>query len=270
MGPSTLSSWALLIARALAARGIDAAQVFRSAGIAADKLQDPNARYPIAGMQKLWALATAATGERCFGLEVGRSWHPTTFHALGYCALASASLNEALQYLVRYCKVVTTGARVEVERRGSDVIVSINVGPKERAIRRALVPSSVEAGVVALAVLCRETSSGALRIRRASFAHREAGCRAQLQRFFDCRVLFGAGSNALVLRAAEVDAPLPTANPALTRINEQLLADYHAHLESGDLTERVDSQLMRLLPSGKASQAAVAKSLHLSLRSLQR
>lgn len=41
MGPSTLSSWALLIARTLAARGIDAENVFRRAGIAPDKLQDP-------------------------------------------------------------------------------------------------------------------------------------------------------------------------------------------------------------------------------------
>ena len=31
------------------------------AGIAADRLQDPNARYPLAGMQRLWSLATQET-----------------------------------------------------------------------------------------------------------------------------------------------------------------------------------------------------------------
>ncbi len=270
MGPSTLSSWALLIARALAARGIEAESVFRRAGIAPDRLQDPNARYPLAGMQRLWALATEVTGDACLGLDVGRSWHPTTFHALGYCALASASLHEALLYLVRYCKVVSTGARVDLGRRGSEIAVRIIPRLKELAIGAPLVPASVEAGLVALAVLCRETRGDSLAIRRVTFAHRDAACRAGLQHFFGCRVIFGARENALLLRAADVDAALPTGNPALARINEELVADYQAHLESADLAERVRSQLMRLLPTGHAGQATVAKSLHLSLRSLQR
>ncbi|HET7361958.1 MAG TPA: AraC family transcriptional regulator [Burkholderiales bacterium] len=270
MGPSTLSSWALLIARALAARGIDAQSVFRRAGVAPDKLQDPNARYPLAGVQRLWALATEVTGDACFGLEVGRSWHPTTFHALGYCALASASLREALLYVVRYCKVVSTGARVQLERQGSEVAVRLSSRLRELAVPTPSSRPAIQAALVALAVLCREARGGSIAIRRVTFAHRDATCRERLQRFFQCRVVFGAPNNALVLRTAEVDAPLPTGNPALARINEQLVADYHAQLESADLVERVRSQLMRLLPSGHVGQATVAKSLHLSLRSLQR
>jgi len=270
MGPSTLSSWALLIARALAARGIDAQTVFRRAGIAPDKLQDPNARYPLAGMQRLWALGTEATGDPCFGLEVGRSWHPTTFHALGYCVLASASLREALLYVVRYSNVVSTGARVDVDRRAGEVVVRLSPRLAELANRTPLVASSVEAGVVAFAVLCREACGGSLAFGRVTFVHRDAGCGTHLERFFRCRVVFGASGNALVLRAADVDAPLPTGNPALARINEQLVAEYQAQIESADLAARVRSQLMRLLPSGSVSQGAVAKSVHLSLRSLQR
>src|SRR5262245_10501079 len=91
MGPSTLSSWARLIASALAARGIDVEGLFRRAGMSIDQLEVPNSRYPLTAMQRLWALATEATRDPCFGLDVGRSWHPTTFHALGYSALASAT-----------------------------------------------------------------------------------------------------------------------------------------------------------------------------------
>src|SRR4051812_27127125 len=162
MGPSTLSSWALLIARALTARGIDAQTVFRRAGIAPDKLQDPNARYPLAGMQRLWLLATQATRDPCFGLEVGRSWHPTTFHALGYCALASASLREALVYVVHYCKVVSTGARVDLTRQGNEVAVRL----ASRLHDLAIVGPPIQAGLAALAVLCREASGRSIAIKR--------------------------------------------------------------------------------------------------------
>jgi hypothetical protein len=84
-------------------------------------LRDANARYASAAMQRLWAASVEATGDACFGLEVGRRWHPTTFHALGYAALASASLREALGYLVRYCRVVTTGASFHMIDRGAEV-----------------------------------------------------------------------------------------------------------------------------------------------------
>ena len=73
MGPSTLSSWALLISRALTARGIDATDVvFRRARLQPELLGSPNARYPLAGVQRLWALAIETTGDPCIGLEVGR------------------------------------------------------------------------------------------------------------------------------------------------------------------------------------------------------
>ena len=127
MGPSTLASWALLIQRSLAARGIDADALFRQAKMDPAQLRDPNARYPVGAMQRLWVLAAEATQDRCFGLEVGQAWHLTTFHALGYSAVASASLREALGYLVRYSRVDTTGARFDL----------VDTAPRRRSRRRA-------------------------------------------------------------------------------------------------------------------------------------
>src|SRR5688572_28233332 len=118
MGPSSLSSWVQLISRTLRARGTDDEEVFRRAKMP-PVIHDPNARYPAGGLQRLWLLAAEASGDLCFGMEVGRAWHPTSFHALGYAALASSTLRQALEYLVRYSRVVTTGARLALaEGRG--------------------------------------------------------------------------------------------------------------------------------------------------------
>src|SRR5688572_21885026 len=111
MGPSSLSSWVHLIASTLNARGVDADEVFLRAKMSPGQLRDPNSRYPASQVRRLWLLAAETTGDPCFGMEVGRAWHPTSFHALGYAALASSTLREALAYVARYSRVVSSGAR---------------------------------------------------------------------------------------------------------------------------------------------------------------
>ena len=103
-----------------------------------------------------------------------------------------------------------------------------------------------------------------------TFGDDDGGCGARLESFFGCPVLFKAKDNAMVFRAHDLSAPLPTVNPELVRINRQLLADYLADRESSELAVRVRAQLTRLLPSGEAGQAAVARALSVSPRSLQR
>lgn len=267
MTTSTLTSWALLIHRTLSAHAIDSDALFRRAGLDPDRLRDSNARYPLAGMQRLWALATSATGDECFGLEVAQAWHPTTFHALGYSALASETLREALLRVVRYSRVVTTGARIELHQNGEDVVLRLLSSlPGEQMV----VPASIDAGAASILVLCREGRGGQINPVRVTLSRAEPGCSSRLQAFFGCRVDFGATENCLVFRATDLDAQLPTANPVLLRVNEQVLTDYMARLERSEVTVQVQAKLIQLLPSGAVGESSVARALNLSLRSMQR
>src|SRR5690348_345067 len=195
MGPSTLASWALLIQRSLAARGIDADALFRRAKMDPAQLHDPNARYPMVAVQHLWALAAEATHDPCFGLEVGQAWHPTTFHALGYSAIASASLREALGYVVRYSRVVTTGAHAELVDRGAETAFTLSTRKDAGETQPAAIRLALEAGSVALAILCREVRRAPIGLVRVTFAHRDEACRARLESFFECPVAFGDPEN---------------------------------------------------------------------------
>jgi len=268
MGPSSLSSWVRLIAGTLAARGIDAEGLLRRAGMPIDRLEDPNARYPLSAMHRLWMLATDATRDPCFGLEVGRSWHPTTFHALGYSALACATLREALGYVARYCRVVSTGARIDIVDHEGDV--SIVLASRDHSPAQATEPA-VQAGLAALVILCRVARGGPVVPQRVTLQQdNNPQASARLREFFGCVVEFSASQNALVFRASDLDAPLPTANPVLVQISAQALERYVARIPSDTLADRVRSRIIRLLPSGPIGQEAVARSLDLSLRSMQR
>jgi AraC-like DNA-binding protein len=271
MGPSTLSSWALLISRTLTARGIDAGDVFRRAKLPPELLGDPNARYPLAGMQRLWMVAMESTGDSCIGLEVGRSWHPTTFHALGYAALASGSLREALALVARYSRIVSTGALVAIDDYGADVHVRLKSRLPDYAIEPVPMAPQVQAGLAALVVLCRALVDSHFSPQQVLLAQSASPSSAnRLRAFFKCPVALDGREDALVFSAASLDAPLGTANPLLLSINEQALMQYHARLDARHIGDRVRAQIARTLPSGKVSERAVAHALNLSLRSMQR
>jgi hypothetical protein len=103
--PSTLATWSATILRALAARGVDSAAVAARAGIDPADL-GPDARVPRVALNRLWELAVQETGDPAFGLETSRFAAQTTFHALGYAVLASATLKEAFERLIRYRRLI--------------------------------------------------------------------------------------------------------------------------------------------------------------------
>ena len=83
---TTLTSVALLIWKILQAQGPDSHSIFNRANLDPTKLGDGNARYSLIDMRKLWEISIKETNDPCFGIEVGKSWAPTTFHALGLFA----------------------------------------------------------------------------------------------------------------------------------------------------------------------------------------
>jgi len=270
MDPSTLSSWALLIAEALRSRGIDAADLFRRAHMPPAQLQDPNARYPVRSMQRLWTLAVEATGDPCLGLDVGAAWHPTSFHALGYSALAARSLREALILFGRYCRVVSTGVRADVLDEHGEVSVRLSILFRDVPASESAVRAAMLAALASVLALCRAVRGASIDPVRVTFSHADDGACSRVQSFFRCPVVFGAPQDALVFSAHELDRELNTANPTLLRINEQAIANYAARLKSADVVESVRAELIRQLPSGEVDQTAVARSLNMSLRSMQR
>jgi AraC-like DNA-binding protein len=128
----------------------------------------------------------------------------------------------------------------------------------------------VHAGLASIVILCREARGAPLGLQRVTFTGADCGCEPRLTAFFNCPVVFEAEHNDIVFPAIELDTALPTANPALLRVNEQLLAQYLARLESSELAARVQSYLIQLLPSGEFEEAAIARALNLSLRTMQR
>lgn len=112
--PTTLASWTRALRKQLDALGLDSAALCREAGLDPTVLDDPNARCPLSVTTRLWQLAVAASGDPALGLKTSQFVSPTTFHALGYALIASSSLREMFERIVRYHRVVSDALQLEL------------------------------------------------------------------------------------------------------------------------------------------------------------
>jgi AraC-like DNA-binding protein len=266
MFSTTISTWAYLVWEALQDLGHDPRRVFDTAGLDPARLGDPNARYPQAGMFRLWSEAGEITHDPCFGLEAGRRWKPTTFHALGFAWLASGTLHDALVRLTRYVHIVNSSVKAQLELRGARYVLTYGLSGSAMTAH----PAAIDASQVALMQMCRQICGQGYEPQGVLISHARPPCHGRLEAFFRAPVQYDAEKNGLIFDAQSIDRRLPTANAELARVNEEVVLKYLSHLDRASVATQVKSHLIELLPAGHVGEDAVASSLNLSLRSLQR
>ena len=87
---------------------------------------------------------------------------------------------------------------------------------------------------------------------------------------FPCPLRFGQPENRLLLAAGDLDAPLPSRNPSLLSLHEHLLQERLAALGQASTSARVSREILRRLHRGEPRREAIAASLALADRTLQR
>lgn len=263
---TSLTSWARCTRVALDAHGIDGLALIREAGLDPALLADANARYPLAGTVRLWRLAVEASGDPAFGLTVGRYVNHTSFHALGYSLLASATLKDAFERLVRYFRIVSDAAELSFELSGDGYSFVIEPIPGD------LQPAdeSLDALLSVLVRLCRFLYGPGFRARAVRLRRPAPTETLPFERVFKAPLEFGAADTTINFDRASLEQALASANPELARHNDTVISRYLSLLETRNLTSRVHAALVERLALGEPSQEAIACTLNMSLRNLQR
>lgn len=266
MRGSTISSWALLVAKALEADGHDSKALFHSAGLDPAKLKDPDARFPLEGMGRLWRLATQVTGDPYFGLKSADFWHPTTLNALGYSWMASDSLRDALARMARYSRIVSTVAEMSLEEFDDHFAFIL----RSRLPRWEVPVEAVDAALATPVKMCRVSYGDDFHPLRVITHRPKFDDPTRYEEYFRAPVEFSADDNMLYFSKESLEEHLPTANPRLARINDQVITEYLAQFDKSSTATRVRAKLIDLMSAGNVTQQDVADSLHMSLRTLQR
>lgn len=262
MPSTTLATWPATILRALAARGIDPAPLAAQAGIDPSAL-GPDARVSRSALNRLWALAVDATGDPAFGLQAPRFVAQTTFHALGYAVLASGTLREAFERIIRYRRLIGDVLELRLREDGDRYRFEIDVSARPDVPFQAVdAIAAISAGQGRLLRGCDPL--------RVTFARPEPRDVEPYRRAFRAPIVWDAPVNAIEWARADVESPLPAGNAELARANDEVLVRYLARLERSRTSARVQQALLDALPGGVPSKPAIARTLGMSARTLQR
>ena len=263
---TVLASSALSMWRALESYGLDADELFRSAGLDPGRLYETNARYRDADLYKLWTLAVRTTQDSCIGLEVASFWHPSAAHALGYAWLASATLKDALERTVRYFRMMSDKEKLILDESDDELRLVV----ENPALDFPTAAEDLDASFAVLIGLCRTCHGEKFNPLRVTMRRPEPPDPAPFAAFFRAPIQYSGNEDSVCFDKKTALAAMPTANAEVARANEKIVQDYLARFDRSSVAMQVRARLTEQLPSGNATQDSVADALHMSLRSLQR
>jgi AraC-like DNA-binding protein len=252
--------------RLLEMHGLDARGLLRGAGIDPRATADPGLRVPNEAWQAVMRRAAAQIPDAAFGLRAARCWHPSNLGALGHAWLTAPSLRAGLELLARYWRIIggrwqpaVHVARDEVGFELHDPYADDVVAPIGTDITFAIVLD-----------MCRMNYGAALRPLRVELVRARPPQHATYAAFYGCPVRYAAPRRALVLRRAEAERTLPSANRRLGEVLDRVITGELARLDRSDVLAQCQALLLETLPSGPLGEAAMARHLHMSPRTLQR
>lgn len=240
-------------------------------GLSDAVLDDPDAMVPISLLFDIIEAAVETSGDDYLGLHFGARIRRTEFAerlgAVGLLMLASPSVGVGIEHVIRYQRFFNDGDSYELVRLGTESELRMTPWGPPRPARIQF----AEKAIVQVTEMLRQLG---FEPRGAHLAHGERpGC-AEVARVLGTQVVFGAPHTAVVIAAADLDRPIPGADPDVFRYLDR---DLRGRTESdaprgvGDVfTERTRSTIEREIHTGRLSADWLAEHLGCSKRTLQR
>jgi AraC-like DNA-binding protein len=257
-----------MIVAAVAAQGADPRPLCEAAGFDPARAADPAARISLGLEQLLWETAAEHTRDPNFGLHTAEMLRPGVFDVLDYAIRTAPSFQVALERLARY-------SRLEHEAAVFTIISDRVVTRIEHSFGPSVVLScrqEAEFTVASIVTVAREIVVGGIQPVAVEFIHGAPPDTSEHVRIFSVLPRFAASVNALEVDAAAMSRPLITADPALSRIIERHAEAAMAAVREAEASaaEQVRRILVKTLPEGACSMTAIARTLGMSGRTLQR
>ena len=247
-------------------------EVLRAVGLDPALQADPERRIPYAKYVAMGAYAAERTGDDCFGLHVAEGAAPQMFDLLGYAGMASLTVGDALDRMVRYYEIWSDGGAYGLRTEGARVHLTYAVrDPLVRECRH-----ECEMSFATPVTLCRRMTGVRLVPEEIGFHHPPPADGAEYERIFRAPVLFNRPINEMVFDRSYLELPLTGGDPGLAAVLDRHADILLAELpKPGRLADRVRTLLGDGLqgvgsPTEAVSLEKVARRLGMTGRTLQR
>jgi AraC-like DNA-binding protein len=255
----------------LRARGADAGEALRRAGLQSGDLTDPDRRVPLISYLELLEICADLLGDRQFGLKFGAQYQPRHAGVVGNVALASRTVGEAFETIGRYLPTMVDATVHGVEvSDGTAFVYSYYIDPLMMSYRQkgdwviAFTCNLMRAGLgdpnwtpqeVLLPQLAEETPA-------------ERRTRAQIM---GGNIRGGHPWAGILFDAGLLERPMATADTMIGTLMRHYGDLRLAALpQQGGEIEQLRREVARLLVKGGDSIEHLAKATGISVRTLQR
>lgn len=246
--------------------GVPRAQLFAEAGVRPEVLGNPQGRLSFFDYNLLASSALALCAEPALGLLLGQRLNISSHGILGYAVLSSANLGMAIQFALKYYRVLGLTFELEMveldQRFELRAFESMPLGALNRFIAEGLLAS--------LYSIAQSLIGEPMQGVEVGFAYAPPSYAARYERVFGVPVAFEQAYHRLSMPAAYMSRPMALANPATVHMCEQ---QCEALLASLDVQDALLTRVRRLLmarPGDFPDLASAARTLHTSGRSLRR
>lgn len=267
MPPHSVTSAALTGYAELATQlGLDLESLARDTETPLEAFHSPDLRIPAGNAARLYALAAERSGDESFGLRLASQRDLSNWGAVGLVIQQQPTLGGALEAVRRFIGYQNEAARLALSRQGE--VVELRAAFAFQVDSEAY-RQSIELAVAILHRNLRTVTGPAWRPLAVSFRHGPPRSLALHRRVFETEVAFNQSFDGLLCAVANLELPIPGADPlAAARLETVLLQQTDRPEES--LADRVRELIAVRLPYGGSDRAVVARALGLSLRTLQR
>lgn len=245
--------------------GVSLKHLFQQAGQDLRILDNPI--MPLSAANALFESVYAITRDDTLGINAGRNVSPTTFHALGYAAIASPNLLESFRLISGFSYAITDITRLSV----FEDTHRIGFGFKPAPAGMEMHFLGYDAAICMVARICRQLQPGPAAIREVHMGRPRPANTQPFERYFKAPVHWNSDRFCIYFEPEYFRRPNKHANPVLaaesikgaTQFFDSLVGDtrytYKVRRTIGDLIDRQDLSL-----------AHIADRMNLSERTLQR
>jgi len=214
---------------------------------------------------RAWEAASAQCNDPAIGLKMTPRQPMLGLGSMAHLVLAAPDIKTALLQLSRFTGVISPTTSVALDITDRVCRITLRLAPGQRPAvhhRYDFMGATILHGV-------QWISGQQLMPLRVCHPMAAPECDAPWREYFKAPVVFGAPEFALEYSLDILSLPMPTADPSIADLSEQLAQRWLAK-QGGNLVAQVRQVVSRELSRGDPRREHVAAALHMSERTLQR
>ncbi len=257
--------------RSAEACGLSREKMLIEAGISSELLQDNNARLDCEVLQRLLAWVLPRCNNSVFGLQTSHYIQPGSYSVMGYIAMTSNTLAEAVARMPQYEKLVGDMGTSTLEHEPGAIVVRWHCRFSDPQTRRHVIENVLASWTAYTRWMADAEELVPLAVR---FEHDPPADRSLLkhyQQIFRCPVYFNQPMSALLCSPQIFEYPLRQPD-----VNLRDTLEHHAQVSLAalktrySLTDQVRSLLRAMLADASPRKEFVAEQMGMNVRTLHR